>query len=405
MKKDFFEKEEKNDTQIIYFDHAATTPLCAAARRAMEPFWDRAFGNPSSLHALGREAKAALERSRRLLADLLGADPKEVFFTSGGTESVNLAVKGALFPLKDQKTHIVYSAVEHPCVLETVEWLKRQGFQATRVEVDESGMVSPKAVEKAIRPETALVSVMAANNETGAVQPVAEIASLARRMGALFHTDAAQAFGKITLPKQLEGIDLLSASAHKFAGPKGVGFLYVRRGVPLVPLLHGGGQERAFRSGTENVAGVAAMAQAAQEAFRKKEENRKKLEGLTAHLWEGLKKIAPDFRLNGPKDASQRVPGLLNVSFPGIEGEALVHALDRHGFALSTGSACATGAAEPSHVLAAMGRSPKEAREALRISLGGSNTLEEIEQFLETLGSVLQRLRVMRAVWREEDET
>lgn len=388
---------------LAYFDHAATTPLDPAAREAMEPFFTRVFGNPSSPHGTGREARAALDRSRRTLAEILGADPREIVFTSGGTESLNLALKGAAFALRAKGSHLVVSAVEHKASLEAVEWLKRQGFQATAVGVGPTGIVDPGEVARAMRPETVLVSVMAANNETGALQPIRECAEVARRAGAVFHTDAVQAFGKVPLPPAAECADLLSGSAHKFGGPKGAGFLFVRRGTDLAPWIHGGGQERGRRGGTENTAACVGMAEAAAQRARSMDAEAARLRSLEEILLSGVRRRLPGIVLNGPEDPALRVPGLLNLTVPGLDGETLVHALDRKGFAVSTGAACSTGAAESSHVLAAMGRSGAAACGGLRISLGAGNTEAEVRQFVEVLAIIADRLAAMASLWGEED--
>jgi cysteine desulfurase len=378
---------------MIYLDHAASTPLDEKILEAMLPFMKEDFGNPSSVHAKGRDARAALERAREKVAETLNADPKEIVFTSGGTESVNTVLKGAAFAHRSKGTHFILSSIEHHCVLECGHWLSQTGFQVTYVPVDGGGRVDPKEVEKVVRKETALISIMAANNEVGTIQPFGEIGKMARDRGILFHVDAVQGYGKLSMDAQRDHIDFLSVSAHKIYGPKGAGFFYQRKGVELTPLIHGGGQERDRRGGTENVAGLVGLGEAAQAICAGKAEHAR-LQSLSDFFLEGLKKKFPQARLNGPQGPG-RLPGLLNITFPGIDGENLVHSLDSKGFAASAGAACAAGSAPPSHVLLAMGRSPKEAKEGLRLSFGRSNTLEQVKQLLETLSSVVQGLQMM----------
>ncbi len=388
---------------MIYLDHAATTPIDEKVLEAMMPFLKEEYGNPSSVHAFGREARAAIERSRERIAQTLNADMKEIVFTSGGTESVNAIHKGVALAAHGKLRHVVISAIEHNCVLECTEWLTNIGFSVTTVPVNSEGLIDPKEVQKAIRPgETALISIMAANNEVGTIQPFAAIGKMAREQGILFHTDAVQAYGKIPINVQTDYIDFLSVSGHKIYGPKGVGFFYQRKGLELVPLIHGGGQERDRRGGTENVAGIVGLAEAAKKLFSQTEEPQR-LRGLTDEFFQDLKKVYPQVVLNGPASSQQRVPGLLNVTLPGIEGETLVHSLDAKGFAASSGAACAAGSAPPSHVLIAMGRSVKEAKQGLRFSLGHSNTSEQLKSLAEALPSVIQSLQMMSS-FLEDDE-
>ncbi len=389
---------------MIYFDHAASAPLDEKVLGEMMPYLKGDFGNPSSVHAYGRETRAAIERSRDKVAETLHADPKEIVFTSGGTESVNAAHKGAVLAFHGKFRHVIISAVEHHCVLECAEWLTTQGVAVTAVPVDGEGRVDPKTVRASIRPgETGLISIMAANNEVGTIQPFQEIGAMAREMGILFHTDAVQAYGKIPIDVRADHIDLLSVSGHKIYGPKGAGFLYQRKGVELVPLIHGGGQERDRRGGTENVPGIVGLGEAAKLIFSEAEE-RKRLRVMTDIFWDELKAKFPGAKINGPQKSGDRVPGILNITLPGIEGENLVHSLDSRGFALSSGAACAAGSAPPSHVLIAMGRTPKEAKQGLRLSFGRSNSGEQVRQLLEVLPAVTQSLQMMSSFLEDDEE-
>ncbi len=386
---------------MIYFDHAATTPLDEQVLEAMMPFLKEEYGNPSSLHASGRAARAAVEHSREKIALTLNSDPKEIVFTSGGTEAVNAVLKGMAFVNQGKARHFIISAVEHHCVLDCTEWLTRQGCSVTAVGVDSEGQVDPKEVEKAIRPgETTLISIMAANNEVGTIQPFGEIGALAKGHGIPFHTDAVQAYGKVPIDVQRDHIDFLSASGHKIYGPKGCGFFYQRRGMDLVPLQHGGGQERNRRGGTENAAGIVGLGEAARRICLEMPRHGR-LRALAQILLDEMKKAYPEVRVNGPLDPEKRVPGILNITLPGIEGETLVHSLDNRGFAVSSGAACAAGSAIPSHVLSAMGRSPKETKEGLRFSFGRSNTGEQVQELLGTLPSVIQSLQMMSSFLEE----
>jgi cysteine desulfurase len=388
---------------MIYFDHAASTPLDEKALEAMLPYLKEDFGNPSSVHTPGRDARNAIERAREKIADTLNADPREIIFTSGGTESVNAVHKGVTWAFHGKARHIIISSVEHHCVLECSEWLTNQGIAVTEIPVDSEGWIDPKEVQKAIRPgETGLISIMAANNEVGTMQPFQEIGRMAREQGILFHTDAVQGYGKIPIDVQRDHIDFLSVSGHKIYGPKGTGFIYQRRGLEMVPLIHGGGQERDRRGGTENVAGIVGLGEAAKRVCGETAE-RARLRAMTDLLLGDLRKRFPDLKVNGPEKSERRVPGLLNITLPGIEGETLVHSLDAKGFALSSGAACAAGSAPPSHVLIAMGRSAKEAKQGLRFSFGHSNQDAQVRQLVETLPSVIESLQMMSS-FLEDDE-
>ena len=386
-------------SRFIYADHAATAALRPAALRAMEPYFMEQYGNPSSLYAFGQRAKSDLEEARAAVAACLNAKPEEIFFTSGGTEADNWALKGAveLAALKGKKNgHIIISAVEHHAVLHTAQYLEKQGHPITCLPVDEHGRVDPAAVEAAIRPDTALISVMAANNEIGTLQPVAEIGAIARAHKVLFHTDAVQAVGHIPVDVEAWNADLLSLSAHKFGGPRGVGALYVRRPNRLPPLIHGGGQEGGRRSGTENVVGVVGMAAALQEAVEALPAESAQLAALRDRLIGGLTGL-PYARLTGhPVD---RLPGTASFVFEGVEGEALLLHLDARGICASSGSACSSASLDPSHVLLAIGLPHAIAHGSLRLSLGPDNTEADVDAILEAVPAVVENLRAMSPVW------
>ena len=386
-------------SRFIYADHAATAALRPAARRAMEPYLAERFGNPSSLYAFGQRAKADLEEARAAVAACLNAGPEELFFTSGGTEADNWALKGVLewMALKGKPTgHIITSAIEHHAILHTAQHLEKQGYDVTYLPVDELGRVSPAEVEAAIRPDTLLISIMAANNEIGTIQPVAEIGAIARKHKILFHTDAVQAVGHIPVDVEAWNVDLLSLSAHKFQGPKGVGALYVRRPLRLPPLLHGGGQEKGRRSGTENVPGVIGMAAALKEAVAQLEAEGARLSALRDRLIDGLTRL-PYTRLTG--DPENRLPGTASFVFEGVEGEALLLHLDARGICASSGSACSSASLDPSHVLLAIGLPHAIAHGSLRLSLGADNTDADVDAMLAAVPEVVAYLRNMSPVW------
>jgi cysteine desulfurase len=375
----------------IYLDNAATTAVDPRVLKTMQPYFNKNFGNASSLHAFGQRARTAIEDSRKKIAMLINAEPEEIIFTSGGTESNNLAIKGLAW-VRPNKKHVIISAIEHDAVLKPCEWLRKQGYEITVLPVDKHGMVDPKAVERAIRSDTLLVSIMHANNEIGTIQPIEKIGAICKAKGVYFHTDAAQTFGKIPVHVDALHVDLLSASSHKIHGPKGVGCLYVRKGVPLVPLLHGGGHEFGLRSGTENVAGIVGFGEAAKIAQKEMKADAKRLTALRDKLIKEVLKI-PDSWLNGhPK---QRLPGNANFGFRYIEGEALILQLDVHGIAVSTGSACSSKSLEPSHVLLALGLKHEEAHGSLRVSLGKFNKRSDIDALLKVLPKTVERLRTI----------
>jgi cysteine desulfurase len=378
----------------VYLDNSATTPLDPRVRRAMEPYLEGLCGNPSSLHSEGRTAREAVETARARTAQLLGAAPGEIVFTASGTEADNLALVGVTAHTGLGDCHIIVSAIEHPAVLVTCAHLERRGIAVTRVAPDHEGRVHPDAVAAALRPNTRLVSVMAANNVVGTLQPIDEIAQRVHRAGVLFHTDAVQAFGKVPIDVRRTPIDLLSLSAHKLHGPKGVGALYVRAGVALAPLIHGGGQERGLRSATENVAGLVGLGQAALIAREEMTDDGQRLARLCDRIIETTTRALPQAYLIGPR--WQRLPGHVCLGFAGYEGEAirLLLKLDEAGIAASTGSACsAHKASEPSSVLLAMGFDALRARGSLRLTLGRFNTAEDVDRLLETLPAVLSQMR------------
>lgn len=384
---------------MIYVDNAATTKPCEAAVKAMLPYLTEAYGNPSSLHALGQAAGEALTRSRQNLARCLNCSPREIIFTSGGSEADNQAIRSAAaWGAKNGKRHIISTAFEHHAVLHTLEDLEKQGFQVDLLEVAEFQNVTAAQVEAAIRPDTCLVTAMYANNEIGSVLPVGEIGRICREKGVWFHTDAVQAVGHLPIDVQAQSIDYLSLSAHKFHGPKGIGALYCRRSAPLDSLILGGAQERGRRAGTENIPGIVGMAAALQEACSNLEEKADRVSALRDRLIEGLSEI-PHSCLNG--DREHRLPGNVNFCFEGVEGESLLLLLDQKGICASSGSACASGSLDPSHVLLAIGRPRAVAHGSLRLSLSEYNTSEEIDQLLRDIPEVIERLRTTSPVWRE----
>jgi cysteine desulfurase len=380
---------------LLYFDYAATTPLDPRVLEAMMPFLSGMSGNASSIHQVGRAALQALDDAREQVAFVLGCQPKEIVFTGGGSESINLAIKGVAMALRAQgKTHIISSAIEHHAVLHAVDYLvEYEGFSATLLPVDRSGRVNPADLSAAIRPETALVSVMYANNETGVIQPIAELATICHEYGVLFHTDAVQAPGQLPLDVQALGADLLSLTAHKFYGPQGVGMLYLRRGTPLVPQINGGAQERRRRAGTENIAGIVGLATALTIAERERAQYVHQLRTLSERLIDGVLQRIPHSWLNG--DRTCRLPSIVNLGFACIETESLLLLLDQRGICASSGSACTSGSLEPSHVLLAMGLSPEEANGSIRFSLGRHTTVEQIETLLELLPDLVAQLRAV----------
>lgn len=385
--------------KTIYVDNAATTAMSDTAIAAMTPYLKEVYGNPSSLHTVGQIAKEALDKARAEIAECIGAKPNEIFFTSGGSEADNQAIRSAAYQgLAHGKRHIVSTAFEHHAVLHTLKKLEKEGFEVTYLDVHGNGIVTAEQVEKAIREDTALVTVMYANNEIGTVQPIREIGEVCKKHKVVFHTDAVQAIGHIPVNVAQDNIDMFSASGHKFHGPKGVGFLYCRTGVPLKTFIEGGAQERGRRAGTENIAGIAAMSAALKEAVGKLNVNMPKLAYLRDKLIDGLSRI-PHSRLNGSRE--NRLPANVNMCFEGIEGESLLLLLDAKGICASSGSACTSGSLDPSHVLLALGLPHEVAHGSLRLSLSESNTEEEIDFIIQEVPKVVNYLRSISPVWEE----
>lgn len=383
----------------IYADNAATTKISQTAMRAMISAMENSYGNPSSIHQIGMAANDALQTAREQIARCLGCMPKEIFFTSGGTESDNQAiVSAAMLGAKQNKRHIISTAFEHHAVLHTLRRLKEEGFEIQLLDVGAEGNITAAQVEDAIRPDTCLVTVMFANNEIGSVLPIAEIGEVCRAHGVLFHTDAVQAAGHIPVNVKKQNIDMLSLSAHKFHGPRGIGALYVKRGIELTSLMEGGGQERGKRPGTENLPAIMGMAAALKEECSLMEENAARVAAMRDRLLQGLFQI-PYSILNGTRD--NRLPGNVNFCFEGVSGESLLLLLDSKGICASSGSACASGALDPSHVLLALGLAPEIAQGSLRISLDISNTEEEIDYMLEVIPQVVEQLRGMSDDWQK----
>lgn len=385
--------------KTVYVDNAATTAMSDVAIEAMTPYLKQIYGNPSSLHTVGQVAKEALDGARQKIASLVGAKPNEIYFTSGGSEADNQAIRSAAYAgLAKGKKHIISTAFEHHAVLHTLKKLESEGFEVTYLDVHSHGNITAEEVERAIRPDTALVTVMYANNEVGSVLPIRAIGKVCRDKKVTFHTDAVQAAGHIPVDVVADNIDMMSVSAHKFHGPKGVGFLYCRTGVALKNLIEGGAQERNRRAGTENIAGICAMAAALGEAVSHLEENMKKETALRDRLIAGLSEI-PHSRLNG--DRASRLPGNVNMCFEGIEGESLLLLLDAKGICASSGSACTSGSLDPSHVLLALGLPHEVAHGSLRLSLSEYNTEEEMDYIIAEVPKVVKYLRSISPVWEE----
>ncbi len=383
----------------IYVDNAATTKTSRTAIEAMLPYMDKVYGNPSSLHSVGQAAADALRKAREEAAEVLGCEPNEITFTSGGSEADNQAlVSAAAIGARKGKKHIISTAFEHHAILHTLKKLEKEGFEVTLLDVHENGMVSAQQVADAIREDTCLVSVMYANNEIGSIQPIAEIGAVCKEKGVIFHTDAVQAVGHVHINVKEENIDMLSLSAHKFHGPKGVGLLYARKGVRLTNIIEGGAQERGKRAGTENIPGIVGMVAALKEANANIDANAEKVSALRDRLIEGLEKI-PHSALNG--DRTKRLPGNVSFCFEGIEGESLLLLLDAKGICASSGSACTSGSLDPSHVLLAIGRPHEVAHGSLRLTLSEENTQEEVDYIIEETTKVVKYLRDLSPVWKE----
>ena len=381
----------------IYFDHAATTPTDPVIAKKVVEYMTDFFGNPGSVHWFGRQGRQAVDEAREQVAKLINAQPNEIFFTSGGTESDNIALKGIAYANRSRGNHIITSAIEHHAVLEPCDELKKEGFDITVLPVDEFGLVDVEAVKAAIKPETILISVMFANNEVGTIQPIAEIGALAKEKGIYFHTDSVQAVGNWPIDVKAMNIDLLTMSGHKFNAPKGIGALYVRKGVRLRSIIQGGGQERHLRPGTENVPGIVGLGMAAEKARLGLDEKIRFTTQLRERLLAGILAKVPDIKLNG--HPTKRLPGNVNVSVIYVEGESLLLNLDMKGIAASSGSACTSGSLDPSHVLLAMGLDHATAHGSLRLTLGADNTEEDVDCFLEAFPAIVERLRSMSPLY------
>jgi cysteine desulfurase len=386
-----------SDQRVIYLDHAATTPARPEVVEAMLPYFHDRFGNPSSIYRIARESRKVVESARESVARALGAEPGEIYFTSGGTESDNWAIKGVAFANRKRGDHIITSAIEHHAVLYPTRYLAKQGFSVTFLPVDATGLADPGMLEDAITEKTTLISIMTANNEIGTIEPVREIGKIAREHGIPFHTDAVQAVGHIPLSVKDDNIDLLSLSAHKFNGPKGVGVLYIRKGTRIDPLLHGGAQERNRRAGTENLAGIVGLATALDFAVQSLPREMERQKRFRDRLINGLLSSVPHSQLNG--HPVQRLPGNVNISFEYVEGESILLSLDAYGICASTGSACTSGSLEPSHVLLAIGLPHEVAHGSLRLTLGEENTDGEIDTVLETVPGIIGKLRAMSPLY------
>ena len=382
-----------------YFDNAATTPVREEVLQAILPYFREYYGNASSVYGIAKESKKALEKARAQVAAAIGAKPEEVYFTAGGSESDNLALRGVAEAYQKKGNHIITTKIEHHAILHTAEYLEKHGVEVTYLNVDEFGRISLEELEKAIRPKTILISIMFANNEIGTIQPIAEIGAIAKKHGILFHTDAVQALGHVPIDVEKMNIDLLSMSGHKLGAPKGIGAIYIRKGVAVTPLIFGGAQESKRRAGTENIPGIVGMGMAAELAVKEMEEMTEKLTAMRDKLIRGILEQIPHSRLNG--HPTERLPGNCNISFEFIEGESLLLLLDALGIAASSGSACTSGSLDPSHVLMAIGLPHEVAHGSLRLTMDRDNTEEEIDFILEKLPAIVQRLRDMSPVYED----
>ena len=383
--------------RIIYLDHAATTPVRREVLEAMLPYFNEKFGNPSSIYSLGRDSKKAIEESREIVAKAIGAQPREIFFTGSGTEADNWAIKGIAYANRKKGKHIITTAIEHHAVLHTCQYLESEGFEVTYLPVDADGLVTAEQVRNAIRPDTILVTIMFANNEIGTIQPIEEIGKITKEKGILFHTDAVQAVGNVNINVAEMNIDLLSMSSHKFYGPKGIGALYIKKGVKITSFMHGGAQERGRRASTENVAAIAGFAKAIEIAAANLDQYNEKLLALRDRTIAEIEKQIPYVKLNGHRE--KRLPGNVNFSFEFIEGESLLLMLDMKGIAASSGSACTSGSLDPSHVLLAIGLPHEIAHGSLRITFGEENSDADVDALLEVLPGIVQRLREMSPLY------
>ncbi len=383
--------------RMIYLDHAATTPARTEVIEEMLPYFNQRYGNPSSIYSLGRDSKKAIEEAREKVAKAIGAQPREIFFTGSGTEADNWAIKGAAYANRQKGKHIITTAIEHHAVLHTCQYLESDGFEVTYLPVDADGLVTAEQVRQAIRPDTILVTIMFANNEIGTIQPIAEIGKVTREKGICFHTDAVQAMGNVAIDVNAMNIDMLSMSSHKFYGPKGIGALYIKKGVKITSFLHGGAQERGRRASTENVAAIVGLAKALEIATQNLDDHNKKLLALRERTINEIQKQIPFVKLNGHRD--KRLPGNVNFSFEFIEGESLLLMLDMKGIAASSGSACTSGSLDPSHVLLAIGLPHEIAHGSLRLSFGEENSDDDVDYLLEVLPPIVQRLREMSPLY------
>ena len=381
----------------VYLDNSATTKTDEEVVKAMFPYLSDNYGNPSSIYSIGQTARKAVEESRETVASILNCSPNEIYFTSGGSESDNTIIKGIAYSYKNKGNHIITSKIEHPAVLETCKQLEKEGFEVSYINVDANGIVDLKELEEAITPSTILISIMFANNEIGTIEPIKEIGQIAKSHGVIFHTDAVQAVGSINIDVQDMNIDSLSLSAHKFYGPKGVGALYVRKGVKFTKYINGGHQEKNKRAGTENVAGIVGLAKALEISHKDMEKHNKQIKELRDYYVQEVKQKIPYIKING--DLEKRLPGNSNISFRFIEGESLLLNLDLKGICASSGSACTSGSLDPSHVLLAIGLPHEIAHGSLRISIGKYNTKEEIEYTVSCLTEIVQRLRDVSPLW------
>lgn len=388
--------------RFVYADNAATTAVSKAVLDEMIPYYCEKYGNPSSIYSIGRDSHEAVDAARKKVADALGAQPEEIFFTSGGSEADNWAIRGIAHKNAGKGKHLITTKFEHHAVLHTMKVLEKEGFEVTYLDVNSNGIVNPKDLEAAIRPDTTLVTIMYANNEIGTIQPIPELSKICADRGVIFHTDAVQAVGHVPINVKDQHIDLLSLSAHKFHGPKGVGALYIRKGLRFANLIEGGAQEKNRRAGTENVPGIVGLGKAIELAATNLEENNKKVTKLRDKLIDGILKL-PLVRLNG--DREHRLPGNVNVSIEGIEGESLLLLLDMNGICASSGSACTSGSLDPSHVLLAIGLKHEVAHGSLRLTLNELNSEEDVDYILEVLPKIVDRLRSMSPVWEDIQKT
>lgn len=386
----------------MYLDNSATTAVSKEVLDEMEPYFRQAYGNPSTLYSVGRDAKKGLEQARQRVADAINADPKEIIFTSGGSESDNLAIKGIALKLRGKGNHIITSEIEHPAVMETLHFLESLDFKVTYLPVYENGIVKVEDVEAAITPETILITIMHGNNEIGTIQPIAEIGKLARQKKILFHTDAVQTFGKIKVDVEELNVDLLSLSSHKVHGPKGVGALYIKKGVRITPLIHGGGQERGIRSGTENVAGIVGFGKACEIANKDLDKNYQRLIKTRDEIIDKVLDVVPESYLNG--DRNERLPNVVNFRFSAIEGESLILLLDAKGYQTSTGSACSSKTLEASPVLKALNLDDVDVHGSLRISLGSQTQFDDVDGLVEAIKESVATLRKMSPLWNSNEK-